>query len=75
MFTAEEWVNDTRNTAKTGASLRVDTDKALGATEQKIQDLNTKLIEEKGGDEALRPGLKMLKARLRNNTRSSTTLK
>lgn len=44
MFTTKEWVNDARNEAKAKASLQADADKALGATEQKIQDLNIKLI-------------------------------
>lgn len=46
VFTAEEWVNETRNKAKAEAKLRADADKALGAAVQKNKELVTKLTVE-----------------------------
>ena len=42
----EEWVNDTRNKARLEANLHAETNKALGASEQKNKELESKLIEE-----------------------------
>ena len=41
---AEEWVRDVQNEAKVEANLHAETDRALGATKQKNQELTTQLI-------------------------------
>ena len=46
VFVAKEWVKDARNEVKVEANLRTETDKALGATKQKNQELTTKLAVE-----------------------------
>ena len=43
---AEEWVKDARNETKIEANLRAKVNRALGATEQKNQELNAKLTTE-----------------------------
>ena len=43
---AEKWVRDARNKARVKANLRVETDRALGPTKQKNQELTTQLIAE-----------------------------
>ena len=43
---AEKWVRDARNEAKVKANLRVETERALGPTKQKNQELTTQLIAE-----------------------------
>lgn len=43
---AEEWVRDAHNEARVKANLRVETSKALGAAEQKNQELTVKLTTE-----------------------------
>ena len=55
---AEEWVNDTRNEARVKANLRVDTNKALGAAEQKNKELASKLVTEEKAYLSAEVGLK-----------------
>jgi len=43
---AEEWIRDTWNEAKVEANLYIETNKALGATEQKNRKLRANLIAE-----------------------------
>lgn len=55
---AKKWVDDAQNEAKGEASLRADADKAWGATEQKVQDLSTKLLKEERGRQSAEARLK-----------------
>ena len=52
VFTTEEWVKDAQNEA------RVETSKALGAVEQKNQELAVKLIAEERGRKSIETSLK-----------------
>ena len=48
VFVPDEWVKDARNEAKVEANLRAEANRALGAAEQKNQELNAMLtMEEK----------------------------
>ena len=58
MFVVKEWVRDTRNKARVEANLRFETNKALGATEQKNKELTTKLIVEERKRKSVEAGLK-----------------
>ena len=58
MFTTQEWVKDARNEARAEANLRAETSKALGAVEQKNQELATKLIVEEKGRNNIETSLK-----------------
>lgn len=55
---AEEWVKDAQNEARLADNLRVETSKALGATEQKKKKLTTKLAAEDRGRKSAEAGLK-----------------
>ena len=43
VYVAKEWVNRVRNNARHEANLRLDAEKALGATKEENKDLATKL--------------------------------
>ena len=58
VFTTEEWVKDAQNEARVEANLRAETSKALGAVEQKNQELATKLIVEEKGRKNIETSLK-----------------
>ena len=58
MFKTKEWVNDAWNEARVEANLRAETSKALGAVEQKNQELATKLIVEEKGRKNIETSLK-----------------
>ena len=58
VFTTEEWVKDAQNEARVEANLRAETSKALGAVEQKNQELVTKLIVEEKGRKNIETSLK-----------------
>ena len=58
VFTTEEWVKDAHNEARVKANLRAETSKALGAVEQKNQELATKLIVEGKGRKNIETSLK-----------------
>ena len=58
MFTAEEWVRDSRNEARVEANLRIETNKALGATEQTNKKITAKLIAEERERKSAEAGLK-----------------
>ena len=58
VFTTEEWVKDAQNEARVKANLYVETSKALGAVEQKNQELAAKLIIEERGRKSIETSLK-----------------
>ena len=58
VFTTEEWVKDAQNEARVEANLRAETSKALGAVEQKNQELAAKLITEERGRKSIETSLK-----------------
>ena len=58
VFTTEEWVKDAQNEARVEANLYAETSKALGAVEQKNQELATKLIVEEKGRKNIETSLK-----------------
>ena len=58
MFVVKEWVRDTQNEAKVEANLRFETNKALGATEQKNKELTARLIVEERKQKSVEAGLK-----------------
>ena len=58
VFTTEEWVKNAQNEARVEANLRAETSKALGAVEQKNQELATKLIVEEKGRKNIETSLK-----------------
>ena len=55
---AEEWIKDAWNEAKVKANLHTETDKALGATEQKNKKLTTKLTTEEKARKSAKASLK-----------------
>ena len=55
---AEEWVKVTRNEVRLTDNLHVQTNKALGAAEQKNKELNTKLAAEERGRRSVEVGFK-----------------
>ena len=59
VFMAEEWVKDARNDVKNEVHLRIDTEKALGATNEENEELLSKLI-------AKERERKSIEARLKN---------
>ena len=58
VFTTEEWVKDAQNEARVEANLSAETSKALGAVEQKNQELAVKLIAEERGRKSIETSLK-----------------
>ena len=54
----EEWVKDARNEVRVEANLHAETSKALGAAEQKNQELTMKLTTEKRERKSAKAGLK-----------------
>ena len=55
---AEEWVNKARNEAKSKVNLRLETEKALGATKEENKDLISKFIAEERERKFAQAGLK-----------------
>ena len=55
---AEEWVKDARNNVKNMVYLRLETEKALGATKEENKELLSKLIVEKRERKSIEAGLK-----------------
>ena len=55
---AEEWVSKARNDAKNKANLRLDAEKALGATKEENKDLATKLTASERDRNSALAGLK-----------------
>ena len=58
---AEEWVNRVRNNARHEANLRLDAEKALGATKEENKDLATKLTASERDRNSTVAGLKNAK--------------
>ena len=47
-FVAEEWIREARNNVWVEANLHAEVNKALGASEQKNKELNSKLLLRRG---------------------------
>ena len=58
VFTAEEWVKDAQNEARVETNLRANTNKAMGAVEQKNRELMAKLTTEERKRKSAEAGLK-----------------
>ena len=54
----EEWVKETRNDVKNEVHLRLDTEKALGATKEENKELLSKLTAEERERRSTEAGLK-----------------
>ena len=57
VFVAEEWVKDAWNEARVEANLRAEANRALGAAQQKNQELNAKLNAEERVRKSAESGL------------------
>jgi len=58
VFVPKEWVKDARNDARVKANLHAKANKALGASEQKNKELNSKLVAEERARLSAEAGLK-----------------
>lgn len=61
VFIAEEWVKEARNEVKVEANLCSEVDKALGTSEQQVQELSSKLIVKERERKSTKAGLKITK--------------
>lgn len=62
VFTAKEWLKDTRNEARLANNLRVETSKSLAAVEGKNKELALKLVVADRDRKSAEAGLRTAKA-------------